>query len=269
MAWSLRKAPQPLSSNDLEDQNEDRPVRQLLPEPTDIDPAVAHGAAARPAPQGRPWMLINMVATIDGATAVDGVSGSLGGEADHAVFTAIRAVGDVILAGAATVRAEGYGPPKTPPVRQADRAARGQRPFPRIAVVTRSLDLDPTTPLFTDAVERPLVYTVTTADESRRAALAEVADVVSVGTDDVDMLAMAEHLYGTGARTVVVEGGPVINGQLLDADLIDELNVTLAPNLAGGPSHRITHDAQGTDQKMVLAHLWSADSVLLARYVRT
>ena len=243
-------------------------MRQLLPEPADIDPAVAHGAASRPSPQGRPWVLLNMVTTLDGATAVDGVSGTLGGDADKAVFTAIRAVGDVILAGAATVRAEGYGPPKTPPARQAERRARGQSPFPRIAVVTRSLDLDPTTPLFTEAVERPMVYTVTGADESRRAALAEVADVVSVGTDDVDMAAMVEHLYGTGARTVVVEGGPVINGQLLDADLIDELNVTWAPTLAGGASHRVTHGAVGGDHEMVLAHLWSADSVLLARYVR-
>ena len=248
--------------------NEDRPVHQLLPEPAEIDPAAAHGAAARPHPQGRPWMLINMVTTLDGATTVDGVSGVLGGDADHAVFSAIRAVADVIIAGAATVRAEGYGPPRTPSARQAERIARGQAPFPRIAVVTRSLDLDPTTPMFTEAVERPLVYTVESADSTRRAALAEVAEVVTVGTDDVDMTAMAEHLYGIGARTVLVEGGPVINGQFLDAGLVDELNLTLAPVMAGGASHRLTHGARPGDHEMTLAHLWTADSVLLARYVR-
>lgn len=209
-----------------------------------------------------------MVTTLDGATAVDGVSGALGGDADHAVFSAIRAVGDVIVAGAATVRAESYGPPRTPPARQAERVARGQRPFPRIAIVTRSLDLDPTAPLFTEAVERPLVYTVEGADQSRWVALAEVADVVAVGTDDVDMTTMAEHLATSGARTVVVEGGPVLNGQLLDAGLVDELNITVAPVLAGGGSHRVTHGADPGDHQMTLAHLWTADGVLLARYVR-
>lgn len=243
-------------------------MQQLLPEPADIDPAEAHGSASRPHPSRRPWLLLNMVTTIDGATTVDGVSGALGGDADQAVFSAIRAVGDVILAGAATVRAEGYGPPRTPPTRQAERTARGQQPFPRIAVVTRSLDLDPTTPLFTEAVERPLVYTVERADETKRAALAEVAEVVTIGADDVDMVVMAEHLYGTGARTVVVEGGPVINGQLLDAGMIDELNLTLAPVMGGGSSYRVAHGADPGHHEMVLAHLWMADSVLLARYVR-
>lgn len=243
-------------------------MQQLLPVPADVDPAEAHGSAQRPVSPGRPWVLLNMVTTLDGATAVDGVSGALGGDADHAVFVAIRAVGDVILAGAATVRAENYGPPRTPAARQVERLARGQQAVPRIAVVTRSLDLDPTTPLFTEAVERPLIYTVEGADQARWAALAEVADVVAVGTDDVDMAAMAEHLASTGARTVVVEGGPVINGQLLAAGLVDELNITLAPVLAGGSSHRLTHGADPGDHEMTLAHLWTADDVLLARYVR-
>ncbi|MEO6989557.1 MAG: dihydrofolate reductase family protein [Aquihabitans sp.] len=264
-----RPNPEPLSTNDSTGKIEVSAVRQLLPEPADIDPFEAHGSALRPHSPGRPWLLINMVTTLDGATAVGGVSGTLGGDADRTVFSAIRAVGDVILAGAATVRAEGYGPPRTPTARQAERTARGQELFPRIAVVTRSLDLDPTTPLFTDAVQRPLVYTVEGADETRWAALAEVAEVVAVGSDDVDMAAMAEHLYGTGARTVVVEGGPVINGHLLEAGLVDELNVTVAPVLAGGSSHRLTHGADPGAHEMTLAHLWTADDVLLARYVRT
>ena len=84
-----------------------------------------------------------MVASVDGATAIDGVSGGLGGPADKQVFSAIRGVADVILAGAGTVRAERYGPPRTPPSIQAARRARGQAAKPRLAVVSRSLDLDP------------------------------------------------------------------------------------------------------------------------------
>ena len=59
-------------------------VRQLLPEPADIDPAAAHAIAARPTPTSRPWVLVNMVASVDGATAIDGVSGvAFDAENDH------------------------------------------------------------------------------------------------------------------------------------------------------------------------------------------
>ena len=149
-------------------------VRQLLPEPIDpIDPIAGHAEAARPRPPDRPWVMCNMVASVDGATAVDGVSGPLGGAGDRAVFTALRSMADVILAAAGTVRAEGYGPPRTPDAQQTERLGRGQTRWPRIAVVTSSLDLDLTTALFTDAPVAPIVITTTDADATRRAAVAD------------------------------------------------------------------------------------------------
>jgi len=245
-------------------------VRQLLPEP---DPAIdlyaRHAAVARPAPPDRPWVLLNMVTSADGATAVDGVSGSLGGEADRVVFSAIRAVADVIVAAAGTVRADGYGPPRTSARRRAERESRGQTPYPRLAVVSRTLELDPAAPLFTEAPERTIVFTTAAADPARAAALAEVADVVATGDDPsvapADVLA---HLHGLGARTVLVEGGPGLNGAFLDADLVDELDVTIGPALVGGSSPRLATGAAEAVRPLRLAHLWEDDGVLLARYVR-
>ncbi len=244
-------------------------MRQILPEPAEVDPATRHSTAERPAPADRPWVLVNMVTSADGATAVDGVSGALGGEADRVVFSAIRAVADVIVAAAGTVRADGYGPPRTPAPRRAEREARGQTPFPRLAVVSRSLDLDPDLPLFTEAPERTVVFTTAGADAHRIAALSPVADVVFAGEgSSVEPAAMVSHLHRLGARTVLVEGGPGLNGAFLDADLVDELNVTIAPALVGGSSPRLASGASEHVRPLRLAHLWEAGGVLLARYVR-
>lgn len=243
-------------------------MRQLLPEPLDsVDPFAHHAAAHRPTPADRPWVLLNMVASLDGATAVDGVSGDLGGEADRIVFSAIRALPDVILAAAGTVRADGYGPPRTPASRRTERESRGQSGYPRIAIASRSLELDETAPLFTATPTRPIVYTVEDAPAERIRALEPVADVIRFD-GEVTASGIVDHLASIGVRTVLLEGGPSLNGAFLDEDLIDELNLTIAPSLVGGTAARVVTLAHQCIRSMRLAHLWEDDGVLLGRYVR-
>ena len=246
-------------------------MRQLLPSPGPVDPVSAHATADRTAPPGRPWVLANMVASADGATAVDGVSGDLGGPADKAVFSALRALSDVILVAAGTARAEAYGPPRTGADRRRERAERGQAPYPRLAVVTRSLDLDPASPMFTEAAEPPLVYTVAGAPQDRRAALADRSELVAAddGSGGVDLAEVLADLGRRGVATVLCEGGPSLIGQLVAADLLDELDLTTAPVLVAGKSKRVAvGPAVAPPQALVLAHLWEDEGVLLARYVR-
>jgi riboflavin-specific deaminase-like protein len=245
-------------------------VRQLLPLPADdVDPFEAHASARRPAPAGRPWVALNMVASVDGATAVEGRSGALGGPADRRVFSALRSAADVILVAAGTVRAEGYGPPRTPERQQAARRARGQTPFPRIVVVSRSLDLDATSALFVEAVERPLV--ITAAGTAVPEALAAVAEVQEVGdADGVDLAATLALLGRLGHRLVLCEGGPTLNGQLIAAGLVDEVDLTLSPLLVGGGSRRVAVGPAEAPTGLGLAHLWhdADDDLLFARYAR-
>ena len=244
-------------------------MRQLLPEPAEVDPFEAHAGAHRPVPPDRPWMALNMVTSTDGAIAIGGRSGSLGSEADHQVFRAIRAVGDVIIAAGGTVRAEGYGPPKPSAEVRAARVERGQSASPRMVVVSGSLDLDETSSYFAEAPEPPLVYTVERAPEVRLAALRRVADVQIAGEESVDLSTMARHLGSLGVRCAVVEGGGVLNGHLLAAGLIDELNLTLAPLLVGGSARRAVASVAEHPRRLALAHLWESEGNLLARYVRT
>jgi len=196
-------------------------VRQLLPTFVDpVDPMAVY--ADPPVAAGRPGVRFNMIASVDGATAVDGVAGGLGGEADRALFALLRRLADVVLVAAGTARAEGYGPSPVP-----------------IAVVTRSCRLDWDSRFFTAQDARPVVVTVATAPAEARARAAEVADVVVAGERDVDLARALDALGARGWRAVLCEGGPTLNGQLAAAGLLDELCLTLSPRLVGGDAKRL------------------------------
>jgi riboflavin biosynthesis pyrimidine reductase len=200
-------------------------VRQLLPLPLDpVDPVSVYGDP--PVADGRPSVRLNMIASVDGATAVAGVSGGLGGPADRRLFSVLRSLADAVLVAAGTVRAENYGPATLP-----------------IAIVSRSCQLDWGSPLFTEARFRPVVVTVADAPAANRARAGEVADVVLAGTDDVDLRVALAALAERGARSVLAEGGPSLNGQLAAAGLLDELCLTVSPVLVGGDAKRILHGA--------------------------
>jgi riboflavin biosynthesis pyrimidine reductase len=195
-------------------------VRQLLPVVADdVDPVVVY--ADLPAASGRPAVRLNMIASLDGAATVEGLSGGLGGPADHRVFAALRELTDVVLVAAGTVRAERYGPSKVP-----------------LAIVTRSCALDLDAPLFVEGA-RPIVLTVAAAPPKAIAAAREVADVLVAGERTVDLRVALQLLGEAGHRNVLAEGGPSLNAQLAAGDLIDELCLTIAPCLLGGDSRRI------------------------------
>lgn len=234
----------------------------------DVEAAVA--AEVRPGDDRRPWVYTNMIASADGGTAVDGLSGDLGGPGDQAMFAALRSAADAILVGASTVREERYRPPRRPDEIRERRRAEGRRPDPRLVVVTRGLDLDPALPLFGDAGNPPLIVTVDSAPADRRAALDPVAELVEAGADGVDLGAALGELARRGIRTVLSEGGPSINGQLVAGDLVDEWNLSLSPRLLGGDSRRaaVGPVPGGPPRGMRLARVWTDDHFLFCRWLR-
>ena len=146
-------------------------MRQLLPTPVDpVDPMAVYGDL--PVATGRPAVRLNMIASVDGATTVGGVSGGLGGRADQALFLVLRSLADGVLVAAGTVRAEGYRPSRTP-----------------MAVISRSLRLDWDAPFFTAPIARPTLITVARAPADQLTRAAEVADMVVAGDQDVDLAA--------------------------------------------------------------------------------
>jgi riboflavin-specific deaminase-like protein len=248
-------------------------MRRLWPDPSpeagEVDDVAALIASEDRTPSGdRPWLLVNMVASLDGGVTVEGRSGGLAGAADKELFGALRQIGDIVLAGAGTVRAEDYGPPRATDQVRARRRERGQREVPRLAVVSRRLDLDPTARLFSDPDNRPILITHTAAPADRRAELADVADVLAFGEDEVDLAAALAHLRSEGTSVVTCEGGPTLNGTLIALDLIDEWALTLSPVLIGGDAGRSSRGMVADPRRFELARLLEGDGELLGRWVR-
>jgi riboflavin biosynthesis pyrimidine reductase len=246
-------------------------VRELWPVPTeDVEVERAYADEARRPPQtGRPWVMVNMIASVDGAVAVDGRSGDLGGAGDKAVFRALRSLPDVIVVGAATVRAERYGPPRPTEEVRAARRGRGQTAVPRLVVVSGSLEIDPTLGLFAEAEVAPLVVTTAHADHERAARLAEVAEVLRLPGDRVEPTALLAHLAASGAGVALCEGGPTLNGQMVAAGVVDEWCTTVAPLLVSGEAGRVARGAApAAPERLALRRvLGDDDGYLFLRYL--
>jgi len=178
-----------------------------------------------------------MVAGLDGTASVDGRVGSLSTTPDQALFRRMRQIADVVLVGAETVRREGYGPVRLTDDAQEQRRRLGQSPTPPLAVVSRSLAFDWTAQAFTDAPDdaRTVVITCAGADPERRAAAEQVADVIVAGDEHVEPAAAMRALADAGRRVVLCEGGPTWLGELVAADRLDELCLSISPIMGGDP----------------------------------
>lgn len=250
-------------------------MRQLLPHPA--DPADLAAALADERDAGdRPWVLALGVTSADGSATVDGRSGGLGGPADVAAFAAVRALADVVIVGAATVRDEDYGPIRLPAATVAERTARGQAAHPTAVVVSGRLSLAPDARLLAaddDTGPRPIVAHRADAevDTDIRAALAARADLVAVPAagDGIDLTELLLLLADRGAAVAVLEGGPRLTGAFLAADLVDEAHLTLDPSLVGGDGPRLAAgDGPGVARAWATRTLIEADGVLLWRVRR-
>ncbi|CAN5805965.1 pyrimidine reductase family protein [soil metagenome] len=239
-------------------------MRQLLPRASDrVDPYDAY----RPDDPHAPFLRLNMVASADGAvTDRRGRSGGLGGDGDRVVFRALRALADAVLVGAGTVRAEKYGPHRPPEALAARRFADGRARPAAIVVVSQSLDVDIGAPLFTEAEVPTVVLTCAASDPDRRAAIERVGRLVVAGDARVDLAAgltgLRERL---GCAHVLCEGGPTLNAALLAAGLVDELCLTVAPQLMGGSGPRLAADLEPSRDLDLIA-VCEQDGELLLRY---
>jgi len=217
-----------------------------------------------------PWLRANMVASVDGAASLNGVTKGLSSAADKRLFALLRTLADVIVVGAATVRAEKYAPVRQhelwPDLRP------GRTPTPPIAVITARLDLDPSSPLIANAPAgaRTIIITTAQAPAGRRAALEGQAEVIVAGQQSVDLKAAIAALAERGHRRMLAEGGPHLLAQIAEAGLLDELCLTISPVLAGPDGNRILAGPlpASSPQPLALAHVLEDDGYLLCRYTR-
>ncbi|MCX2924622.1 pyrimidine reductase family protein [Streptomyces sp. NEAU-W12] len=233
-------------------------------------------AYAYPEPErggGRqPWLRANMVSTLDGAAQHEGRSQPISSPADMRVFGTLRALADVVLVGAETVRQEGYRPARARAGFAAAREAAGQGPAAAIAVVSASLDLDFSLPLFTSPLAPTLILAGAAAPPARVAAAeAAGARVVTAGEGaGVDPARAVRELARLGHTRLLTEGGPRLLGQLVAAGALDELCLTVAPMLTAGDAQRIAGGPSVTlPRRFTLKAVLEEDGFLFTRYARS
>jgi riboflavin biosynthesis pyrimidine reductase len=212
-------------------------MRSIWPESGELDESAVRAAYAQP-----PGVRANFVSSVDGAATLAGRSAGLGNPTDQKLMGVLREACDVVLVGAGTVRAENYDLVR-----------------PRMAIATRTLDVDPAE--FAEA----LIVTTATAPAGKRAAF---KDVLVCGEEEVDIRSMLDQLAERGLTRVLCEGGPHLLGSLQAATALDELCLTVSPTLAGPGASRITAGVPVVPQRMRLAHVFTDDELLFTRYIR-
>lgn len=245
-------------------------LRRLFPDPAElaVEELYAGLTLDEAAPGRAAHVAMCMVSSADGAVAVDGLSGGLGGPADLRALSQLRAANDVSLVGAGTVRDEGYVPLTGTPERRADRASRGLRPVPRLAIVTASGQLDPELAVFSDPDEPPIVLTARSADRAALTAIDDRAEIHVVADAQLDAAVMVETLADLGLPRILCEGGPRLNQEMLRGGHLDEVFLTLAPTLVGGSAARIIAGEVEVATPLRLVSLFEHDGDLLLRYRR-
>jgi 5-amino-6-(5-phosphoribosylamino)uracil reductase len=242
-------------------------MRQLLPRPLDpVDLDVLEDRTDRIPPDDRPWVMANMVMSVDGAYAVDGRSGGLGSPGDRSVFHRLRSAADAVMAAAGTARAERYRRPRLDDAAVERRRARGLRDHPRLVLVSASLTLPDDLPLLSGEGDVPLVVHPAGAPTD---AVPDGVELRAVGSgDEVDLVAAMQGLRRDGVEVLLCEGGPSLLGQLHTADLLDELFVTFSPSLVGGATVGLLGRHAALQRPVHLHRLLEEEGSLFATYRR-
>ena len=224
----------------------------------------------------RPYVAMNMVTTLDGKVVVGGTGTTklIGSAIDHALMERINLQADAILGGASTVRADGLRYPKIAAANQRERQGWGLRPRPLWVVVSRRGEMPLEAPFFrTDRANLAAIVSGA-ASRSQVTALDERVQVIRLGAADSTALdaheALATLRHDWAVQRLVCLGGPRTNAWLIEAGLVDELFLTIAPKIQGGSEGTTAVEGHGFSPhalvQLELLSAYRAGSELFLRY---
>lgn len=235
--------------------------QRLLPDPGVVDSTELLrdlGLAAR-AHADRPYVVTNFAATADGRIALDGGSGAIGDEGDKEVFRRMRVQADALIVGTGTLAAEGYSRPIRRPELRAAREAIGLPPVPPLVTISRRGRLPLEIPLFDDPGAHVIVYTEAETEPPACAARVELHRVEPAAGEPVLTAALRHLRVHHGIRSLLCEGGPKLLSGLLHERLVDELFLTLAPQLAGGGPEQVLTTGAPLPEPAELRLVWALE----------
>lgn len=186
-------------------------------------------------PEGRPCVIVNMIASADGVTVAGGTERGLGSPTDRRLLRELRVHAGIVLAGAGTLRANGASPRLGDAALEELRARRGKPRLPLGAILSRTGDLPLGDRFFTGRDFAGVVYLSGGAPAARAAAIEAagrpVRRVPAGGEVPAMLCDMRERL---GCRLLLLEGGPTLNGEFFRRGLVDEFFLTVGALVLGG-----------------------------------
>jgi 5-amino-6-(5-phosphoribosylamino)uracil reductase len=217
----------------------------------------------------RPYTLLSCSVSMDGYIGSAASRLLLSNEADFDRVDAIRASCDALLVGATTVRTDNPRLLVRSQARRNERTARGLAPSPMKVTVTRQAELDAGADFFTTGDVEKLVYCAKSRVGDARARLGPVATVVD-GGHTVEMRRLSNDLAARGVERLMVEGGGNVHTQFLTDDLVDELQLVIAPVFVGdSQAPRFVRDGcfpWNPARRATLADVRQIGDVVLLRY---
>jgi 5-amino-6-(5-phosphoribosylamino)uracil reductase len=217
----------------------------------------------------RPYTLLSCSVSIDGYIANSASRLLLSNDADFDRVDAVRASCDAILVGAETVRVDNPRLLVRSRIRRDERAARGLARSPMKVTVTRRAELDARADFFTAGDAEKIVYCASQRVADARRRLGPVATVVDGGAT-VEMRTLSTDLAARGVDRLMVEGGATVHTQFLTEDLVDELQLVVAPVFVGdSEAPRFVRDGRfpwNTRRRAALVDVRQIGDVVLLRY---
>jgi 5-amino-6-(5-phosphoribosylamino)uracil reductase len=217
----------------------------------------------------RPYTLLSCSVSMDGYIGSAASRLLLSNDADFDRVDAVRASCDAILVGATTVRTDNPRLLVRSQARRDERTARGLAPSPMKVTVTRRAELDARADFFTTGDAEKLVYCARSRVDDARARLGPVATVVD-GGHTVEMRRLGNDLAARGVERLMVEGGGNVHTQFLTDDLVDELQLVVAPVFVGdSQAPRFVRDGRfpwNPARRATLAEVRQIGDVVLLRY---
>jgi riboflavin-specific deaminase-like protein len=177
----------------------------------------------------RPYLILNMVSTLDGKATIEWRTKGLSTELDRRFFHQLRTQVDAVMVGAGTARTERYGRIAKSDELREKRVSEGLAREPLAIVASAGLNLPADLPLLQEPEQEVVIATGSDAELAGTTARIEY-----LRTGDDLQLLMARLRDERGVRSILCEGGPTLNSYLLAAGLVDELFLTLNSKLSGG-----------------------------------
>ena len=222
------------------------PFTRLLPDRADGLTANDLAAAVPgPAPDDRPFLLVNFIATADGRATIAGRTGPIANRADYELFHALRSRVDAVMVGAETVRVESYGPMEQTAV-----------------LVTRSARVPADVGLLKAPANRVIV--LTPSPDAELPPCAARVEYLRAPLEEGVRRLRTEH----GIAAIDCEGGPQLFGDLVRAGLVDELHLVIAAKLVAGadPTTIVSGPALDPPLELELRSLHESGGYLFLRY---